>query len=199
MNEVVARAGKPFPRLLGPAFISLPLAVRTLHGLDAAQATAGRADIVAEPGLLRWLLCAFAGLPRPGRDVPVAVRFIPAADGTERWERQFADRRYASRMTVGTGRDDGHLVEHFGMFDLVFALTGGPQGLDWTLKRWRWLKIPLPAWSLPRIACREAGDATRFTFDIDVAFPFLGPVLRYKGWLEPIPSPLGAPRGGETA
>ncbi len=175
---------KPFRAVLGAAFAGLPDPVRRLHDLDAPVTTAGRAGIVTEPGLLKSLLCRFSGLPQAGQDVPVTVRFTPRRDGTELWERDFAGRPYASRMEAGSAGNAGYLVEHFGMFDLIFRLAPEPQGLRWELARWRWLGIPLPAWSVPRIDCLESGDNGRFSFDIDVAFPFLGPILRYKGWLE---------------
>ena len=174
----------PFERVLGTAFANLPAPVRELHALRDSALTSGLAEIAAEPGALKWLLCKLAGLPQPGLDVPVTVRFIPEPRGSERWERRFGDRRYASWMEAGSGRDAGCLIEHFGMFDLRFRLQPSDQGLRWTLAGWRWLGMPLPAWSVPQIDCLESGNGNRFCFDIDVAFPFLGPVLRYKGWLE---------------
>lgn len=176
--------GRPFRQVLGAQFALLPEPVRRLHDLAGPTLTVGRAEIVTEPGMLKAILRWFAGLPNAGRDVPVSVRFIPDGRGGERWERNFAGRPYTSRMEAGAGADSGLLIEHFGLFDLVFRLTVEPIGLRWTLARWRWLGLPLPVWSAPRIDCLESGEIGRFTFDIDVAFAFLGPVLRYKGWLE---------------
>ena len=112
----------PFERVLGATFANLPAPVRELHALRHSALTSGRAEITAEPGALKWLLCKFAGLPKPGLDVPVSVQFIPVARGSERWDRRFGDRRYASRMEAGSGREAGCLIEHFGMFDLQFRL-----------------------------------------------------------------------------
>jgi hypothetical protein len=44
--------------------------------------------------------------------------------------------------------------------------------------------VRLPAWTTPRIACLESVDGERFLFDIDVAFPLIGHVIHYRGWLE---------------
>lgn len=173
----------PFQRLLGDDFGRLPLAVRHLHGLTRAQETAGLADITAPRGVLPWLIAWIAGLPRPGREVPVTVGFYPDGQGAEYWKRQFGTRRYASTMKAGP---DGALMEHFGPFQLYFRLTPVEEGLHWLLTRWRFLKVPLPRWTVPRVECFETGDAGRFVFDIDVVFPIAGPVIHYSGWLVPV-------------
>jgi hypothetical protein len=172
----------PFQRLLGPAFDTLPAPVRALHALSVSTPTAGIAEITAANTLGAWLLCKIAGLPKPGRDVPVTVAFHPDGQGREFWDRHFARRRYASTMEAGHG---GLLTEHFGPFDLLFRLDPAEDGLGWSLAGWHLLGIPLPAWSRPTILCRETGEADRFVFDIDVAFPLVGHVVHYRGWLVP--------------
>ena len=175
----------PFERLLGAELERLPPPVRRVHSLRTPLATAGSADITAANGLLARLICRFAGLPRPGRDVDVCVTFAPMESGGEHWDRKFADRGYASTMNAGAGRDRGLLIEHFGVFDLRFRLAALPEGLAWSLVGWRCLRIPLPRWSVPRIKCLESGDGERYTFDIDVTFPAIGWLMRYRGWLLP--------------
>lgn len=173
----------PFQRILGSAFDTLPAPVRRLHALTELASTAGLAEIEAPANPGAWLLCKVAGLPRPGRDVPVTVSFHPDGKGGEVWKRRFARRRYTSTMQAATGRDAGLLVEHFGPFDLLFRLTPERERLSWSLAGWRLLGITLPAWSRPVIDCGESGDGDRFVFDIDVRFPAVGRVVRYRGWL----------------
>jgi hypothetical protein len=181
----------PFERLLGSELERLPAPVRRVHSLRAPLATSGRAEITAAKGFLASLVCWFAGLPRPGRDVDVSVVFAPK-EGGEYWDRKFADRRYASTMEAGTGRDQGFLIEHFGLFDLRFQLRALPEGLAWSLVGWRLLRIPLPRWTLPRIDCVESSDGDRYTFDIDVKFPLIGWLMHYRGWL--LPQDIKLPR-----
>ncbi|OSM01584.1 putative NAD(P)-binding dehydrogenase, putative saccharopine dehydrogenase [Magnetofaba australis IT-1] len=129
------------------------------------------------------MISRVAGLPKAGVDVPVEIHFQPDGKGSERWRRRFDTRRYGSVMQAGGGRDAGLLIEHFGPFDLLFRLTPEPKGLAWSLVGWKLLKIPLPGWSRPVIECLESGEGERFFFDIDVAFPVVGHVTHYSGWV----------------
>lgn len=181
----------PFQRLLGADFERLPAPVRDLHSLGEVTLTAGRADITTASSPGAWFLCWFAGLPRPGRDIPVTVAFHPDGKGRERWKRRFASRRYASTMVAATGRNEGLLTERFGLFRLFTRLTVREDGLVWSLVRWQLLGIPLPRWSTPTIECLESGDGERFVFDIRFGFPFVGDVIHYRGWLKRI-SPRSA-------
>jgi hypothetical protein len=177
----------PFERLLGADFERLPAPVRHVHGLRWPLRTAGRADVTAATGVLARLICWNAGLPKPGRDMEVSVSFTPDGKGSEHWDRKFSDRRYASTIAAGEGRDQDFLIEHFGLFHLQFRLTPQPDRLMWTLAGWRLMGIPLPRWSIPRIECVESADGERFTFDIDVTFPLIGWLIHYRGWLLPNP------------
>src|SRR5690348_3379798 len=112
----------PFERLLGPQFHELSAPVQHLHALREPMTTAGRADVKAASNVFARWLCWGAGLPRPGT-MDVSVCFTPRPDGSEHWDRQFGDRRYASAINAGRGRDQGFLVEHFGPFDLRFRIT----------------------------------------------------------------------------
>ncbi|MGE4279276.1 MAG: DUF4166 domain-containing protein [Magnetospirillum sp.] len=173
----------PFQRILGPAFEGLPGPVRYFHGLSGELHTKGVAEITTAANPAAWALCKIAGLPKPGRDVPVSVSFHPDGKGCEFWDRHFAGRRYASTMEAGQGKDDGLLIEHFGPFDLLFQLAPYAGGLSWSLSGWRLLGIPLPPWSRPAIECTETAEGDRFVFDIDVTFPLVGHVVHYRGWL----------------
>ena len=176
----------PFERLLGAEFERLPAPVRRLHALRQPLRTTGRADATVASGVFARLICRLMGLPHAGRDMMVSVVFTPDGNGGERWERQFGDRRYASRIAAGDGRDAGFLVERFGWFDLKFRLAPRSDGLQWSLAGWRLLGVPLPYWSVPKAGSLESADGERFTFDIEAAFPLLGRLIRYRGWLMPV-------------
>ncbi len=135
--------------------------------------------------LLPRLICRLTGLPRPGRDVPVTVSFHPDQQGGEYRRRRFVGRRYASGFSAGPRGREGLLLERFFPFRLYHRLTPGPQGLAWRLVASSLCGVPRPRWTLPRVNCLESGDGDRFRFDIEVAFPIVGPVIHYRGWLLP--------------
>jgi predicted DCC family thiol-disulfide oxidoreductase YuxK len=182
---VSASRPSPFQFLLGSDFERLPEAVRRAHALSHSLATAGRAEVATAPGLLPRLLCRLAGLPPPGSDMAVTVAFHPDGHLREFWQRRFGERRYASSIRAGDARAPGLLVEHFGLFDLEFRLAPGDGGLAWSLVGWRLCGVRLPRWSAPAIECLESADGERFVFDLDVAFPVIGHVIHYRGWLTP--------------
>lgn len=174
----------PFQRILEPQqFGALPGPVQRLHSLRGPARTSGLAEITASRNPLAWMICRIAGLPKPGRDIPVTVEFIPDGRGRELWKRRFGARRYSSVMVAGEGDKEGLLIERFGPFRLVSRMKPGTEGLAWKIERWGILGLPLPRWSAPVINCMEYADGERFVFDIDVAFPFVGHVTHYRGWL----------------
>jgi predicted DCC family thiol-disulfide oxidoreductase YuxK len=184
---LAAERRSPFQYLLGPDFARLPKPVRRVHGLTHSMRSAGRADVRRAPGLLARLLCMAAGLPPSGRDIAVTVAFHPDGALREFWERQFGGRRYSSTLRAGDPRAPDLLVEHFGPFDLEFRLSlmseGAATRLHWSAVGWRFLGVRLPRRTVPHIHCVESGDGECFTFDIDVAFPLIGQVIRYSGEL----------------
>lgn len=176
----------PFQAILGADFARLPEPVRRLHSLAQNAVTAGQAEITAALNPLARLLCRLAGLPRPGRDVPVTVAFQVDGSGGEYWRRCFAGRRYASGFADGAREHRGLLLERFSPFRLYHRLTPSAEGLAWLLVEWRLFGIPLPRWTLPTVNCFESAEGERFLFDIDVRFPVLGTVIHYRGSLMPV-------------
>ncbi|MBV9827146.1 MAG: DUF4166 domain-containing protein [Alphaproteobacteria bacterium] len=187
----VAELPLPFQRLLGAGFGQIPEPVRRVHSLTQPLNTSGKAEITSPRNPLARLLCRLAGLPRPGTDVPVSVRFQPDGRGGEYWRRRFTaerggERRYASTMQAGDGDDAGLLVERFWPFIYYHRLTPSAAGVAWRLVRWKLLGIALPRFTLPTVDCFEAAQGERYTFDINVVFPLVGPVIHYRGWLVPV-------------
>jgi predicted DCC family thiol-disulfide oxidoreductase YuxK len=184
---LAAERQSPFQYLLGSDVARLPEPVRCVHGLAHSLRSTGCADVRRAPGLLARLLCTIAGLPPSGRDIAVTVAFHPDGDLREFWERRFGGRRYSSTFRAGDLRAPGLLVEHFGPFDLEFRLSVASEGaatrLHWLAVGWRCLGVRLPRQTVPHIHCVESGDGECFTFDIDVAFPLIGQVIRYSGEL----------------
>jgi hypothetical protein len=174
-----------FKNLLGESFHRLPQTVRRIHGLEASLATEGLAEVVVAPGFWPWLICKLAGLPKTGHNVPVTVSFHPDGLGGERWQRSFANRHYASTISIEETDGRRKLIERLGLFAIEFSLAANNDHLAWSLKNWWFVGIPLPKCTKPQIECRESEENARFVFDIAVVFPLVGPVIHYQGWLVP--------------
>lgn len=173
----------PFQRILGPSFEDLAEPVRRLHSMETPTLATGLADIDVARGLMPWLICWLAGLPKSGRDVPVSVEFRPDGNGGEHWVRHFAARRYASSFSAEPRTGATKLVERFGPFRLDFRLRTISEGLIWLLVGVRCIGITVPSWAVPKVTCLESSDGNRYRFNIRAALPGIGPLICYRGWL----------------
>ena len=171
-------------RVLGDAFVCLPVQVRTAHGGETLLLT-GRANADVGPGWIPALIRTLFGFPRPGRDMPVSIAFSTDAAGRDSWRRDFDGRRYSSRMEPGTGRRAGLLVERQQLFTWVFRLSvDAERRLILDVVAAEFLRIPIP-WALaPRCHAFETGADGKFTFDITVDLPVFGRLIRYWGVME---------------
>ncbi|MFM1817054.1 MAG: hypothetical protein RLZ98_3749, partial [Pseudomonadota bacterium] len=174
--------GPLFRRMLGEAWHQLPEEVRSMHDFENRQIAEGMA--VVENGdnvLTRWISWIF-GLPREGRDVPVTVTF-EKKNGSERWTRRFAGQEFASTHSRGEGRNNRLLVERFGPFAFAIALVQEGERLEFRIRRWSFLSIPLPTALAPSGDTYETVRDGRFTFDVEIRLPLVGRLVRYRGWL----------------
>ena len=139
----------PFQRVLGRSFEELAEPVRRLHSLTVPTTASGLADIDVAPGAIRAAICWLAGLPKPGRDVPVSVEFRPDGRGGEHWARRFSGRGYASSFSVEQRGGETLLVERFGPFRLEFRLQAVSGGVSWLLVGVTCIGVRAPEWAIP--------------------------------------------------
>ncbi|WP_416235343.1 DUF4166 domain-containing protein [Nitrospirillum sp. BR 11164] len=127
-----------------------------------------------------------------GPTCPVTVTLSRTADtgapgGGELWVRDFAGRRFASRQSLGRGRDAHLVVESFGPAAFAMALVADADGVTLVLRRWTLFGLPLPLWLAPRSAATETvastPDGDRFHFDVRLSHPLAGLIVHYRGWL----------------
>ena len=170
----------PYPRVMGEDFARLADPVRAMHLPLAESSAHGSATVERGKGLLARLLGLVMGFP-PAGDYPVSVHFAPAK-GRERWIRQFGPHRFSSEMSVSRA---GLLIERFGPMRFHFALeVDAAGGLVMHLRRWTAFGLPMPRALGPRIAASERAEGSSFIFDVAVAMPLLGQVVRYRGRLD---------------
>lgn len=173
-----------FARVLGEgAYAALPAAVRAVHDGEAGKALTGVGDVDGPAGLLARGIAALFRFPTAATGVPVRVTVEPAGAG-EVWTRWFARRRFRSRMHPTNTA--GIVEERFGPFAIVLALAADASGLDMQVVGWRLGLVPLPRALAPSAVAQERVDASgRFCFDVTIAVPVAGRLVRYRGWLAP--------------
>lgn len=173
-----------YQQLLGSAFASLPPRLQALHAAGAPQRWHGRAEVRRGRGLLARLLARAFGFPPAATDVPLTVEFATDPRG-ERWTRTFGGRRFSSWQSRGRGRNAWLLVERFGLIRVAMALVVDGDRLRLLPRRWSCLGIPLPKALLPGGATYETERDGRFVFDVEIAAPWVGLIVAYRGSLQP--------------
>ena len=164
----------------GGAFDRLPPALREIHSVLRDGGASGEAMVTRGKHPLARLVAALVGFPPAGAH-RLHVCF-QEREGVETWTRDFSGRLFSSRLSLRAGR----LTERFGPFAFAFDLPSDPDGLEMVISRW-WLRpLPLPLILAPRSRAREWEEDGRFHFDVPIALPLIGDVVRYRGWLVPV-------------
>jgi NAD(P)-dependent dehydrogenase (short-subunit alcohol dehydrogenase family) len=179
-----------YARAMGGDFERLPPAVRAMHQVLGDGGASGRATVTRGRNPLARLVAVLLGFPREGEhDLHVGFE---ERDGCERWTRDFSRRRFSSRLCLRAGR----LEERFGPASFAFRLPVHEAGLGMEMTGWRIGPLPLPLALAPRTPAREWEEDGLFHFDVSIALPLVGPVVRYRGWLD---APSANAAAGERA
>jgi hypothetical protein len=174
-----------YRRLLGAAYDTLPPTLQRMHTLDRHLVAEGRARVERGEGILARLIAAVVGFPPPGVDVPVVVDFR-CDKGREVWRRGFAGREFSSTQEEGRGRFERLLVERFGPAAFGFALVVEAGTLRLVLRRWSLFGLTMPLALAPACDARECEEDGRFRFFVDLRLRWVGLIVRYQGWLQPM-------------
>jgi len=186
-------AGALLPRAMGAAFERLPLAIRAMHGTHRSRRAVGRVDVSRGHGRLARALAGLLRLPEEGRDQPITVDFT-ALPGRERWTRRIGARGFATVLQAV----DGVLLERVNGLTVCMRavpIDGGQfdRGVALELVRAWFCGIPLPRAVSPCFIGRMRAPECLYRFEVAVAFPLIGDLIRYDGWLAP-PEPVEAGR-----
>lgn len=167
-----------FQRVLGPAWDTLPDAVRESHQVTAVRVLTGRAEVTRGSSLLARLIAAVFRFPAAGHDVPVTV-IKTRTDRGETWQRCFGHRVFRSRLRERAGR----MSERFGPFVFTLALAVRDGALHYPVVSGRVFGLPIARALLPASHAREYADDGVFHFDVALHLPFGGMIVRYRGSL----------------
>lgn len=162
-----------------PRFARTAPAVQAMHDQRLPGTASGRASVVRGNSPLAALIARIFGFPPAADDIPVSVRFEKHGDG-ERWIRDFGGSTFCSVLSPRPGG----VSERFGPFSFHFDLEEKGGRLRMVPAGWSMLGIPMPCFLAPSGIATEYEEDRRFRFDVPIVLPFIGPVVRYRGWLE---------------
>ena len=171
-----------FRRMMGSGWDELPDALLYVH--TPPRLLEGFATIERGDGFLSRLIGRLLRLPDAGERRLIMVRMTVENDG-ELWERWVQGCRFATRLSPGGGFFRGLLVEQFGPIAVGLTLAWRDGRLEYTPRRWTLLGLPMPDLYVPTGVSFECQINEDFCFDIEIAHPALGPLIRYRGLLRP--------------
>ena len=181
-EEIVERPLPPplYARAMGRDFAHLDPALRSIHDVLRDKGATGEATVTRGKHPLARLIASVMRFP-PAGGHRLHVHFAEL-NGVERWTRDFGGHCFTSVIREGR---TGCVIESFGPLRFHFQLQAAHGGLTMALTRWSLGPLPLPAFLAPRSPAREWEEEGRFHFDVPVTLPLIGPVVHYRGWLQP--------------
>ncbi len=169
-----------FAQALGTAFADLPPPVQALHRVMDERRWRGAGRVTRGQGMLARLVAAVMRFPPAAEHVPVQVVMQRLGD-SERWTRDFGGRRFHSVLRW----QGGVMTERFGALRFAIGLQVRDGALHYPVTAGWAFGIRVPRALLPISAATETGADGRAQFDVALALPWVGPIVRYQGWLTP--------------
>lgn len=183
------KAERPlYRRVLGPAFDSMPDAIRRLHRGRPAVLGAGGALVTPATGRRARWFAKRLGFPTVGGQVPLAI-VVESRNGVEHWTRYFDDTplRSVVRAPVVRARgssEPGLVEESFGPLQLVMRPLAQDDGVDLHLVSARLGWLPLTGALRPRVSAVERVDADgHHQYDFELSLPVFGRIVSFRSYL----------------
>ncbi|WP_144631475.1 DUF4166 domain-containing protein [Bordetella genomosp. 13] len=173
-----------YRRVLGDAWHALPATLRAMHDIGPGVMASGRATVERGASPLARLLASLYGFPEAAADVPVQVSLQPRGTA-EVWRRTFGGKTFSSVQEEGDGPSAHLVTERFGPVAVSLAVLVEDGRLRLVVRRWTLLGIPMPLFLAPGGKAIEYEADGRFHFDVEIAHPWTGRIVRYRGWLTP--------------
>jgi hypothetical protein len=169
-------------RVLGPAFETLPEAIRHSHLTADVSRWHGQASVRRGTSLWSRLIGWFFGFPAVGEEMPVEVTKT-VTDSGETWQRVFGKSKFHSRLAA----TPQGLTESFGPFTFSLGLRAEGGVLHFAVHAGRLGPLTLPHGLLPIAQAREYVTDSRLQFDVKLHAPLTGDLLvHYQGTLTPM-------------
>lgn len=174
-----------YHRVLRRSFDELPREIRDMHEVHGILRSEGRCSIVRGSGLVPRAVAMLSGIPRAGHDIPLTVE-MRKKGLYEVWRRNFGGSKLKTRLR----RDphNGLIRERHGPVTMIMRLIPEPDGLTMHGEGMEIFGIPMPRFLWLKMQARETVEDGKFTFEVSVALPLAGRLVRYRGWLVPVES-----------
>ncbi len=182
VTQTKVERGAIHARAIGEAFDSLPGAIRELHETPGPSLWRGEAATEGASAPLAALAARVVGFPPTQANCPVEVS-IDADGDRSIWRRRIGGHAFSS--VLSRPRPGGRVSERFGPLTMELVLTPRDGRLIYEVAGWRVGSLPLPRALAPRTKTHEEVDEQgRFVFDVEIAAPLIGRLVRYRGWLQ---------------
>lgn len=168
-----------YARVMRDRFDALPPSLRAIHDVLRDGGAAGRAIVTGAANPVAHMIARLMRFPVAG-DHDLHVSFAER-HGVEAWTRDFGGRCFRSHLS----QRGSWLVERFGPLRFAFDLPSDARGLTMVMRAWWFGPLRLPLAFAPRSTAREWEEDGRFHFDVPIALPLIGRLVRYRGWLVP--------------
>ena len=86
-------------------------------------------------------------------------------------------------QSLGTGKDEGLVVERFGPVSVSLAPDVSQGRLSLVVRQWRLFGLPMPMFIAPGGNTFEEDADGAFRFDVEIGSRITGPIVRYIGTL----------------
>ncbi|WP_161594669.1 DUF4166 domain-containing protein [Marimonas lutisalis] len=178
-------SGDPFLKAIEYHGLSVAPALLEFHGGTGEKRYHGRCTIMRGRGPLIRLALWLGRFPPAAQDQSIRLA-MHIGPGESRWLRGFGGHPTASTLRFDSDR--GEVIERFGALRVAMRPTVCDDTLHFSITRLWVMGVRLPRILLPRSATHErAGENGRVHFDVSARAPVLGMLIRYVGWLDPVP------------
>jgi hypothetical protein len=175
-------------RVMAGDFATLPGMWRRLADIHDLDRFSGEGSVERGTGRLAAFVAGLFGFPPQTSSIAVSVTKERTSRG-EKWTRRFGEKSFVSHLSRRRHDGPGVVQERFGPFSFMLKLAARNGRVAWPVERWRFLGVAMPRMLMPTSLSFEEIDGNgRFRFDVSISLPFVGPVIRYRGWLEPSPA-----------
>lgn len=172
-----------FEKALGPDIQRLPPLIRHVHGGQPLRLR-GRAAI---DGARHWsgrLIAKLFGFPGTTPDTGADITLERRGD-REIWTRRFGNKAFRSALRPASS--PRRIFERFGPFRFELELTPRPNGFELSIVGWGLGPLRLPHQLAPQAPARAfIDDKGRYRFDVAISLPWVGQIVRYRGWAMPL-------------